>query len=216
MQFKIYTIPVTSQSLVCVITPTVLRASHALFVWHHTQHRYSICCTIEDITSSLYEANHHFYDITPTIFDIKSTLSLSSHPLSWWYHTNSMRPHSLYMSASYPLYTTAYSLYLYQHSHCTSVSQPHFPWYHTLCIHDIAPTICLTSDILYKVSDPQFMTSHHIFYDITCTVFLSSLPQYLTLHQQNLCPHNPFMYDLWTTLCITSHPLYIWHLMHHT
>ena len=41
MQFKIYTIPVTSQSLVCVITPTVLRASHPLFVWHHTRHRYS-------------------------------------------------------------------------------------------------------------------------------------------------------------------------------
>ena len=42
MQFKIYTIPVTSQSLVCVITPTVLRASHTLFVSHHTRHRYSI------------------------------------------------------------------------------------------------------------------------------------------------------------------------------
>ena len=42
MQFKINTIPVTSQSLVCVITPTVLRASHPLFVWHHTRHRYSI------------------------------------------------------------------------------------------------------------------------------------------------------------------------------
>ena len=42
MQFKIYTIPVTSQLLVCVITPTVLRASHPLFEWHHTRHRYSI------------------------------------------------------------------------------------------------------------------------------------------------------------------------------
>ena len=54
MQFKIYTIHVTSQSPVCVITPTALRASHPLFVWHHTQHRCSIFCTIEDITSSLY------------------------------------------------------------------------------------------------------------------------------------------------------------------
>ena len=55
MQFKIYTIHVTSQSVVCVITPTVLRASHPLFLWHHTQHMYSIFCTIEDITSSPYE-----------------------------------------------------------------------------------------------------------------------------------------------------------------
>ena len=28
------------------------------------------------------------YDITTTIFDIVSMLSLSSHPLYWWYHTN--------------------------------------------------------------------------------------------------------------------------------
>ena len=54
MLFKIYTIPVTSQWLVCVITPTVLRASHPLFVWHHTRHRYNIFCTIEGITSSLH------------------------------------------------------------------------------------------------------------------------------------------------------------------
>ena len=54
MQFKIYTIHVISQALVFVITPTVLRASHPLFVWHHTRHRYNIICTIEGITSSLH------------------------------------------------------------------------------------------------------------------------------------------------------------------
>ena len=101
-----------------------------------------------------------------------------------------MRSHPLYMSTSYRLYTIAYSLYLYHHSHCTCVSHPLFPWYHTLCIYDIAPTICLTSETLYNVSHPQFMTTCHIIYDITCTVFLSSLPQYLTLHPQNLYPHN--------------------------
>ena len=60
------------------------------------------------------------------------------------------------------------------------------------------------------------MTSRHIIYDIICTVFMSSLPRYLTLHPQYLCPHNPSKYDLWTTVCMTSHPLYIWHLRHHT
>ena len=42
MQVKMYTIHVTSQSVVHVITPTVLRALHHPFVWHHTRHRYSI------------------------------------------------------------------------------------------------------------------------------------------------------------------------------
>ena len=156
------------------------------------------------------------YDITFTIFDIVSTLFLSPHPLCWWYHCKSMRSHPLFMSTSYPFYTTKYSLYLYHHIHCTCFSHPHFPWYHTLCIYDIAPTICLTLDTLYKVSHPQFRTSYYIIYDITGTVFMSPVPRYLTLHPQYLCPHNPSTYDLWTTVCMTSHPLYIWHLMHHT
>ena len=127
-----------------------------------------------------------------------------------------MRSHPLYISTSYPLYITTYTLYFCHHSHCTCVSHTLFPWYHSLCIYDIAPTICLTSHTLYKVSHPQFMISCHIIYDITCTVFMTSLPRYLTLHPQYLCPHSPSKYDLWTTLCVTSQPLYIWHLMHHT
>ena len=141
---------------------------------------------------------HHIHsidDITPTTF---------------------MRSHLLYMLTSYPLYTTAYSLYLYHHSHCTCVSNTLVPWYQNLCIYDIAPTIYLTWDTLYKVSHPQFMTSCHIIYYITGNVFMSSIPWYLTLHPQYLCPHNPSTYDLWTIVCMTSHPLYIWHLMHHT
>ena len=175
MQFEIYTIHVTSLSILCVIRHTLLRASHPLFVWHHTRNRYKIFCTIEDITSSLYKIKppyfktshppylisywcyfcHHIHcidDITPTVFMIS---------------------HTLYMLTSYPLYTTKYSVYFYHHSHCTCVSHPHFPWYHTLCIYDIAPTICLTSDTLYKVSHPQCMTSRHIIYDISCTVFMT-------------------------------------------
>ena len=160
-----------------------------------------------------------------TIFMTSLPLYLTSYQCYFCHHIHSindntptlfMRSHPLYMSTSYPLYTTTYSLYLYHHRHCTFVSHPHFPWYHTLCIYDIAHTICLTSDTLYKVSFPHFMTSRHIIYDITCTVFMSSLPRYLTLHPQYLCPHNPSTYDLWTTVCFITHPLYIWHLKHHT
>ena len=124
-----------------------------------------------------------------------------------------MRSHPLYMSTSYPLYTTTYSLYLYPHSHCTCVSHTNFPWYHTLCIYDTAPTICLTLDTLYKVSHPHFMTSCHIIYVFTCTVFMTSLPWYVTLHPQYRCPHNPTKFDLCTTVWMTSHPLYVWHFM---
>ena len=162
---------------------------------------------------------HHFCDIAPTLFDIVSTLFLSPHPLYWWYHTNSIYGNSSSIYAeviSIELCTATYSLLLYHQRHCTCVSHPHFPWYHNICVYDIVPILCLTLDTLYKVPHPQYMTSHHIIYDITGTAFMSSVPWYLTLHPQYLSPHNHSKYDLWTTVCMTSHPLYIWHLMHHT
>ena len=48
---NIYTIHVTSQPLICVITPTVLTSSHPIFLRHHTRHMYGIFCPIQDITS---------------------------------------------------------------------------------------------------------------------------------------------------------------------
>ena len=141
MQFKIYNIPVTSQSLVCVITPTVLRASHPLFVRHHTRHRYSIFCTIEDITSSLYEIKLPFYDITPTIFDNVSMLFLSPHPLYWWYHTNSIYEisSSIYVDIISIVYNNIFTifvpsqpLYLCLTPTLSMISHPLYIWY---CMH---------------------------------------------------------------------------------
>ena len=58
------------------------------------------------------------------------------------------------------------------------------------------------------------MISHHIIYDITCSVLMTSLPLHVTLHPLYLCHHNHSIYDLCQTVCMTSHPLYVWHLMH--
>ena len=162
------------------------------------------------------KSNHHFYDITPTIFYIVSMLFLSPHQL-YWYHTN-------------PIYEISSSIcgdiISIVHNNIFTIFVPSQPLYlclpptlsmisHPLCISHCT-IICLTSDTIHKVSLPQFMTSRHIIYDIIWTVFMSSLPRYLTLHRKYLCPHNPSKYDLWTTVCMTSHPLYIWHLGHHT
>ena len=164
------------------------------------------------------KSNHHFYNITPTIFDIISTHFLPPHPLYWWYHTNWIYEisSSIYVDIISIVYKNIFTIFFFHHSHCTCDSHQIFPWYHTLCIYDLAPTICLTSDTLYKESHPHYMTSRHITDDFTCTVFMTSLPRYLTLHPQYLCLHNPSTYDLCTIVCMTSPPLYIWHLMHHT
>ena len=193
------------------ITHTLCMTSHLAYVYHLLHYRRHYILTLWN---------------QATIFMTSHTLYLTSYQHCFFHHihciddiipTLFMRSHPLYMSTSYPLYCIQEPI----HYVCTitatvPVSHPHFPWYHTLCIYDIAPTICLTSDTLYKVSYPQFVSSRHIIYDITGVLFMSSLPQYITLHPQYLCPHNPSTYDLWTTVCMTSHPLYIWHLMHHT
>ena len=83
----IYTIHVTSQPLICVITLTLLRISHTLCMTS-AQIMYGIFALYKTSHPRFMTSNHHFYDITPTIFDSISTVSVSSHPMYWWYHTN--------------------------------------------------------------------------------------------------------------------------------
>ena len=60
------------------------------------------------------------------------------------------------------------------------------------------------------------MKSHHIIYDITCTVFMTSLPLYLKRHPPYLSHHNVSIDGLRPTLCRTSHQPYVCHLIHFT
>ena len=50
-------------------------------------------------------------------------------------------------------------------------------------------------------------------YEITCPVFMTSLPIYLQRHPPNLCHHNDSIDRLRPTVCMTSRPLYLCHLM---
>ena len=143
MQFKIYTIHVTSQSHVCVISPTVLRASHPIFVWHHTRHRYSIFCTVEDITSSLYEIKppflwYHTHCIWHRIDAISvttSTLLMISHQLYLW---------------DLILYICRHHIRcIQQHIHYICTITATLPVSHTHHFHDITPFVYMTFLSLY-------------------------------------------------------------------
>ena len=143
MQFKIITIPVTSQSLVCVITCTVLRASHPLFVWHHTRHRYSIICTIEDITSSLYEIkwpflwhhSHYIWLCNDAISVTTSTLLMISHQLYLW---------------DLILYICRHHIHcIKQHIHYICTITDTVPVSHTHSFHDTTPFVYMTLHALY-------------------------------------------------------------------
>ena len=60
------------------------------------------------------------------------------------------------------------------------------------------------------------MISHHIIYDITCTMFMTSLPLYLKWHPPFVCNHNYSIDGLRPTVCMTSHPPYVCHVLHST
>ena len=135
-QFKIYSIHATSQSLVCVITPTVLRASNLLFVWHHIQHRYNIFCTIEDITSSLYEIKPPFlWHHTHYIWHRLNAISITTSSLL-------MISHQLYVNIISIVYNNMFTIFV--------LSQPLY-----LCL---TPTLSMISRRLYT-----WLCNHYMF-----------------------------------------------------
>ena len=143
MQFKIYSIHMTSQSLFCVITHTVLRASHPLFVWYHTRHWYSIFCTVENITSSLYEIKPPF---------------LWHHTHYIWHHIDAISvTTSTLLMISYQIYLWDLILYTCRHyMHCIQ-QYIHYicsitdtvPVSNTNSFHDITPFVYRTFHTLY-------------------------------------------------------------------
>ena len=143
MQFKIYTIHVTSQSLVCVITPTVLSASQPLFVWHYTRHMYNIFPTIEDITCSLYEIKppflwhhtHYIWHCINAISVTSSTVLMISHQLYLWDLIMYICQHHMHC--------------IQQHIHYICTITATVPVFHMHSFHDITPFVHMTLHPLY-------------------------------------------------------------------
>ena len=137
-------------------------------------------------------SNHHVYVITATIFDIVSTVSVSSHPLYWWYHTNC---NSEIMSAIlHNIISIVYDMTVtvWQHNHY--FCDIGFPTYHiTSRIYDISSPIAVTSQTLC-------LRIHVNIFNIKHTV----LRQYTNI------------YEITTSICVSvwSHTLYQWYNTH--
>ena len=130
-------------------------SSHPLYRQHHTHSLYDITLAIYVASFALYEtshphfmtSNHRVYVFMASIFDIVSTVSVSSHPLYWWYHTNCISEitsaivHNI-ISIVYDMTAT-----VSHDNHC--FNDIRFPTYHiTSRIYDISPPIALTSQTL--------------------------------------------------------------------
>ena len=80
-------------------------------------------------------------------------------------------------------------------------------------MYDITGTICMTSYALHMTSHPLFMTPHHFM--TSSPLYLTSLPLYLTSCPLDLCYHTHSIGDITATLCMISHPVYVWHTIHY-
>ena len=95
-------------------------------------------------------------------------------------------------------------------------SQPLNVCHHTHPFNDITPFVCRTSPPLYVYYHIHFTKHHvHILWHHT-TLFMTSPPLYLKWLPPYLCHHNDSIDGLRPTVCTTSHPPYVCHLMHST
>ena len=108
-----------------------------------------------------------------------------------WYQTTQWHSHTLY-SCHHTQYTCC-------RIHCSSAityillirARLQYMWYQT--------TICMTSYVLYVISQPLLLTSKDCIHDITSTIFLNT---------------EPTVYDITyitATVTMTRHLQYFWH-----
>ena len=160
------------------ITLSVFLTLHRMYQLYKKKWMYVItayiCITPYALHMTLppgFMASHHFiYDVKSTISNITftlsdntSTVSMSSHPLSQWYHS-----HPMY-DITYSIHMTSYPLYLWHHIHYVRQQSTVCCWYHTRYMCDI---ICTTDDITSTLSQQTGV------YDVTSTTGMTSHPLY--------------------------------------
>ena len=147
----------------CDIISTVSVSSHPLYR-NPTDSFYDITLTICVASFALYMTSHpHFmtsdncvYVITPNIFGIVTTVSVSSHPLYWWYHTSCMSE-----ITSAIIHSMIYILY----------NMTDTVWHHNHFIHEIRfPKYDITSRV-YDISFLYLWHHRHYICEYMSTLF---------------------------------------------
>ena len=154
------------------VTLTLCMTSHSPYVWHRLHYTRLHILTLWPLTIVFWHHTHYIWHCVHCICAITSTVLMISHQMYLWDHIH---------------YNSWHHIFCIRHvSHCICAITATCLMISQLCMYDIKPTIGISYS-LYKASHSHFMISHHIMYDITCTVFMKSLPLYLTLHPRYLC-----------------------------
>ena len=93
------------------------------------------------------------------------------------------------------------------HTHFWMTSHPPSVWHHMHYIEQHIQSLCHHNTLL-MTSHPLYMKPHPV-----CT---ATYTLYKRHHSQYLCPHTQSIDNITTTLCMTSHSPYVWHLLPYT
>ena len=169
-----------------------------------------IVCTIQDITSSLYELKppflwhhaHYIWHHGHCICVTTSIVLMISHQLYLW---DLIR----YISSHHILCLQHHIHYICSITATGSVSsQPHCRWYHTLYMYDITPTMSDIASIVSVSSQPLYWWSQtNCMYDIIPTLYMTSYVLYRTSHLLFLNSHH-CIYAIISTAFLTSQTMY--------
>ena len=138
-----------------------------------------------------------------------SCYSVSSHPLYWQHHTQSLYDITLAICmASFALYKTTHPHFMTSNHHFYDITPAVFDIVSTLslsshpCIDDITPTV-------FMRSHPMYMTTSYPLYITTYALDMWHHSHCICVSHQ-LFPwyHTLCMYNITPTMCLTSYTLY--------
>ena len=154
---------------------------------------HDIICTIWHVIYCVWYPIHYMCDVTQCLY--------------LWHYT-------VYVM-TYPLYMASH-IVLWKHNHCATsqplcLTSPH-------CINFIKPSVWMTSQPLYVWHYMHYICHHinslghhttlympqvHYIWPHV-SVYVSSHPNYQWYHRQ-------YIYDITSSITVTSYPLYLWH-----
>ena len=204
-----------------IISLILLSWQHNNYTWHFTHYIWHQSHCISVMTPSVlmtsqqvFKSSHlayiwhhtHLHEITLKIYDINAQYL--------WHHNHCI--HDI-MSPLYEITSMVYDISspITMISHLLFVSQhPMYLFYQTPGKYDITSAICMKSYALHMTSHPPFMTSQLFIFDVKSTISdITSTISDLTPTVPASSPHP--IDDITATICMISHPLYVWHPIHY-
>ena len=178
---------------------------------------YGIVCTIQDITSSLYDLRplclchhtHYIWHPVHCICGITFTVLMISQQLYFWDHIRYNTHHHIHC-----IWHDIHWICVITHTRLM-ISHPFYVWHHTHYMYNTIYTLCGITTIFYEITSHYLCDRMHCIHVITPTVSNTASTVSVSSQPLYIWSLNNCMYDIIPTIYmapyapyITSHPLF--------